>query len=230
MDLLKTAVVDITTLVATCHALKSSPIEDGGGLQHKLRGRLRREFKRGTIAYIEVLARTRRGAVDDALLAKCRVAAEQQLPHALVQQALLRRIMGSEAGSLGGMAATRQDLWRLASMAIHLSIGMAALRGSVALADADPAEAAAARLRRRLRKALIAYARATLRAKSAKAGSIVKAREAATAEIEPQGAVEAERLAHFESRADPTLSVVRQGVTKPLLDLTLDWRRLAPVP
>lgn len=228
MDLLKTAVVDITTLVATCHALKSSPVAEGRGLQHKLRGRLRRELKRGTIAYIDVLARTRRGAVDDALLAKCRVAAEQQLPHALVQQPLLGRIMGSEAGSLEGMAATRQDLWRLASVAIHLSGGMAALRGAVAWVDADPADALASRLRRRLRKALIAYARATLRTKSAKAGSIAKARDAAMAEIGSRGAAEAERLAHFESRADPALTVVRQGVMKPLLDLALDWRRLAP--
>lgn len=230
MDLLKTAVVDITTLVATCHALKSSPVEDGGGLQRKLRGRLRRELKRGTIAYIDVLARTRRGAVDDALLAECRVAAEQQLPYALVQQPMLSRIMGCEAGSLEGMAATRQDLWRLASVAIHLSIGMAAMRGAVAWVDADPADALATRLRRRLRKALIAYARATLRTKSAKAGSIVKAREAAMTEIGPRGAAEAERLAHLEAGADPALTIVRQGVTKPLLDLALDWRRLVPVP
>jgi hypothetical protein len=27
MDLLRTAVVDVTTMVATCHALKSSPAE-----------------------------------------------------------------------------------------------------------------------------------------------------------------------------------------------------------
>ena len=188
MDLLKTAVVDITTLVATCHALKSSPVEDGGGLQHKLRGRLRREFKRGTIAYIDVLARTRRGAVDEALLAKCRVAAEQQLPHALVQQPIDIPYAELPAFPVLGVAATRQDLWRLASVAIHLSIGMAAMRGAVAWVDADPADALASRLRRRLRKALIAYARATLRTKSAKAGSIVKARDAAMAEIGPQGA------------------------------------------
>lgn len=52
MDLLRTAVVDITKLVATCHALKSSPGEGDLAVQRKRRGRLRREIKRGTVAYI----------------------------------------------------------------------------------------------------------------------------------------------------------------------------------
>ena len=125
MDLLRTAVVDITTLVATCHALKSLPSEGETVLQRKPRNRLRRDLKRGAVAYIDALARTRRGALDDALLCRCRVAAEKQMPHALAQQDLLVRIMVSEAGSLDGLAAARQDLWRLAHMAIYLSSGMA---------------------------------------------------------------------------------------------------------
>ena len=44
MDLLSAAVVDITTLVATCHALKSSPAEGVLVLQHKLRNRLHRDL------------------------------------------------------------------------------------------------------------------------------------------------------------------------------------------
>lgn len=69
--------VDVTTLVATCHGLHSGPAEDGDGLQCKLRSRLLRDIKRGTVAYIDALARTRRGVVDDALLAKCRVSGER---------------------------------------------------------------------------------------------------------------------------------------------------------
>jgi len=224
MDLLRTAVVDITTLLATCHALKSLPSEGETVLQRKPRSRLRRDLKRGAVAYIDALARTRRGAVDDALLCRCRVAAEQQMPHALAQRALLARIMVSEAGSLDGLAAARQDLWRLAHMAIHLSSGMATLRRSSAFVDAKSTYAMAGRLRRRFRKALVAYARAALRTKAPKGRLIVKAREAALAEIGPRGAAEAERLADLEVGADQTHNVIRQGVTRPLLDLALDWQ------
>lgn len=228
MDLLTTAVVDITTMVATCHALKSSPAEGDLVLQRKLRNRLRRDIKRGTVAYIDALARTRRGVVDDALLRKCRVSAEQQMPQALAHQEPLGHIMANEAGSLDGLAAARQDLWRLAHMAMYLSSGMAILRESAALVHAKRTDALAGRLRRRLRKALIAYARAALRTRAPKGRLVVKAREAALAEIGPRGAAEAERLADFEAGADTALSVIRQGVTRPLLGLAIDWQRHAP--
>lgn len=61
MDLLRTAMVDVAKLVATCYALKSGPAEDGEELQRKLRRRLRRDIKRGTVAYIDTQARIRRG-------------------------------------------------------------------------------------------------------------------------------------------------------------------------
>jgi hypothetical protein len=228
VDLLRTAVVDITTLVATCHALKSSSTEGALTLQRKLRNRLRRDIKRGTLAYIDALARTRRGFTDEALLVKCRLAAEQQMAHALAQQDLLGRFMASEAGSLDGLPAARQDLWRLAHMAICLSGGVAALRGSATMEDRKLADALAGRLRRRFRKALIAYARAALRTKAPRGRLIAKAREVALAEIGPQGASEVERLAGIEAGTVPPLTVIRQGVTKPLLDLALDWQLRGP--
>jgi len=117
MDLLTTAVVDIITMVATCHALKSGPTEGEVVLPRKQRNRLRRDIKRGTVAYIDVLARTRRGMVDDGLLCKCRMASEHQMPQALAHQESLGHTMASEAGSLDGLVAARQDLWRLAHMA-----------------------------------------------------------------------------------------------------------------
>jgi hypothetical protein len=146
------------------------------------------------------------------------------MPRALAHQELLGRIMANEAGSLDGLAAARQDLWRLAHVAIHLSAGMAALRASANSVDAKSADVLAGRLRRRFRKALIAYARATLRTKAPKGRLIVKAREAAMVEIGPRGAAEAERLADVEAGADPERALLRQGVTKPLLDLALDWK------
>ncbi len=228
MDLLMTAVDDVTTLVATPHALKSGPAKDGEGRQRKLRSRLRRDIKRGTVAYIDALARTRRGGVDDALLAKCRMAAERQLAHAIAHQDLLGRILPSEAGALDGVAAARQDLWRLAHLAIHLSAGMVSLRRSAVLVDSKPAVDMAARLRRRFRRALIAYARTALRAKGPKGRLVDQARGAALAEIGTRGAAEAERLADLEAGGAGESTVLRDGVAKPLLDLALDWQRAGP--
>jgi hypothetical protein len=113
-------------------------------------------------------------------------------------------------------------------MAIYLSSGMATLRESVALVHAKSADALAGGLRRRLRRALIAYARAALRTKAPKGRLVVKAREAALAEIGPRGAAEAELLADIEAGADPALSVIQQGVTRPLLGLAIDWQRHEP--
>jgi hypothetical protein len=225
MDLLRTAVVDITTLVATCHALKSVPVDGDLGMHRKLRNRVQREIKRGTVAYIDALARTKLGVVDRALLVACRVAAERQMPRAISKQELLGRIMGSEAGSLDGLAAARQDLWRLAHMAIYLRIGIATLTESGDSVDCKAVRSLAARLRRRIRKALVAYARVSLSTKERKGQSIAAAREAALAEIGKRGAAEAERLSAIESGGDPAHTVIGSGVTKPLFDLAVDWQR-----
>lgn len=224
MDLLRAAVVDITTLVAACHALKSSPVEGGPSLQHKLRGRLRRELKRGTVAYIDTLARTKRGGVDAALLGACRRAAEQQMTQAIAHEHLLNQVMANEPGSLDGFVAARLDLWRLAHMTACLRMGTTTLRKSGASGNAKSVGSLAARLRRRFRKAFIAYARASLRGKEPKGHLIAKAREAALARIGKRGAAEAERLSDFEAGADPARSVIRLGVTKALFDPALDWR------
>jgi hypothetical protein len=232
MDLLRTAVVDITTLVATCHACHACHANTGDGeqrLRPKWRDRLRQELKRATVAYIDALARSRRGVVDAALLNKCRLAAEQHMAHALAKQALLGRIMASEAGSLDGLAAARQDLWRLAHAAVFLGSGVAALRAAVNRADAKAADVLATHLRRRLRKALTAYARAALRSKATQGRLVINARDAALAQIGSRGNAEAEGLAKLEAGVEPPLSVIRLGVAKPLMDLTLDWReRMTP--
>jgi hypothetical protein len=232
MDLLSTAVVDITTLAATCHALARRPDEEGAAVPPKLRRRLRREIKRGTVAYIDTLARARRSAPDDALLVACRIAAEQAMALALEHQALLREILLGEAGSLDGLAATRQDLWRLAHLAIHLRLGVAAMHGGRSAVHTKALDKLAGRLRRRLRKALIAYARATLRRKPPHGQRVVSARRAALAEIGQGGATLAERLADLESHdavgREAGQAQLRLGVCRPLLDLALDWQAAAP--
>lgn len=224
MDLLRTAVVDITTLVSTCHVLGSSPVDEVPAMKPRLRKRLRQEIRLGTVAYIDTLARARRGVVDDGLLAACRMAAEVHMVRSLRHQDLLSRTLASQPGALQGVAAARQDLWRLAHMAIYLRLGLAALRESGAWADVRPDQKAATGLRRRLRKALIAYARVILRGDGAKPGAIVEARQAAWAEVGERGAAAAQRLADVEAGGAAAHTVIQAGVSQPLRDLALDWR------
>ncbi len=225
MDLLKTAVVDIAMLVSTVHALTSEAFESDSAMQPKLRHRLRREIRRGTLVYIDTLARTRQGRVDDALLAACRVAAERRMTRAIGDQDRLRRIMARAPGSLDGLAAARQDLWRLAHLVICLRIGALALQDAGGSVDVEFASALAGRLRRRLRSALTAYAKVTLRANGTQGRLIGTARAAAWAEIGKRGAAEAERLADIEAGVEAGHGVIRRGVSQALLDLSLDWRR-----
>jgi hypothetical protein len=230
MDLLGAAVIDITTLVATCHALAAGPADGDLALQRKRRQRLRRQIKRGTVAYIDALARTKRGVVNEVLLAACRVAAERQMAAAIRHQDLLRRIMAGEPGSLDGLAAARQDLWRLAHMTIYLRIGMAALLEAGDPAARKSAGAASARLRRRLRKALIAYARASLRPGQPRGQLIAAARAAAIAEIGRPATADAEHLAAIEAGSGDRQTILRLGLVKPLIDLFLDWHTGRPAP
>lgn len=105
------------------------------------------------------------------------------MAHAMAHEHLLTQVMPNEPGSLDGFVAARQDLRRLAYMTIYLRMGTATLRKSGASRDARSAGSLAGRLRRRYRKALVAYARASLRAKEPKGDLIAKSHEAALAQI-----------------------------------------------
>jgi hypothetical protein len=229
MDLLHTAVVDITTLLATCRACQDSRPDAAHGaptLSRPRRLRLRAEIKRATLAYIDTLARSRQGGVDEALLCRCRLAAEAQMAGALAQQPLLCRIIASEAGALDGLAAARQDLWRLANLAGHLAGGIAAWVAATPGAEVRRAAKPAARLRRRLRKALTAYARAILQSRPGPGRLIIKARLAALAAIGKRGSAAAETLADLEVGTADTPAALQQGVARPLRDLRLDWQAM----
>lgn len=110
MDLLRTAVIDIATLVATSRAVRTSRLEGELAEHGKLRSRLRDDLRRGTTAYIDTLARSKRGEMDGQLLDACRCAAEQQMPRAMRYREELNRLMSSQPGVLDGVAAARQDL------------------------------------------------------------------------------------------------------------------------
>lgn len=221
MDLLTTAVVDITTLVASRHALRAAVGAELPAAERRLHKALRRELRRGALAYVDELARARRGIVDAKLLAACRLAAERELPRARGQQESLSRMLASQPGALAGVAAARNDLWRLAHLATRLRYLVAALREAGRWDGAARARRAATTLRRRLRKALAAYARVLLVAEGA--GGLVDARQAAGSAIGARGATAAAHLASIGEQLPPPLPQAGGDVVAALHDLALDW-------
>lgn len=230
MDLLCTAVVDITTLTATCRALARRPVAGELRVRRKLRDKLCKELRRGVDAYIDTLARSKRAGLNGRHLASCRAAAEAHMTRALRHERALSQLMSTTPGSLLGVAAARQDLWRLAHLAIHLRQGVAALRASVGNVVEQAARKSGSRLRRRLTRALIAYARVCQRDSDNEDHMIVVARKAALSTIGARGTAEADGLGRIEATVGATLAVIRLGVVNPLADLVLDWNPLADAP
>ncbi len=223
MDLLRTAVVDITTLTATYRALTHGPLAGTLGLRHRLRDKLRTELKRGVEAYIDALARSKHGVVDIDRLAAYRVAAEREMPRALRHQADLARLMTTAPGALFGVAAARQDLWRLANMAIHLRQGVAAMQAARGDGDRKPLKSAGSLLRRRFTRGLIAYARASQRISDSDSHMLIAARKAALLAMGKRATAQAASLGQREADEGEAHTAIRSGVVKPLTDLVLDW-------
>lgn len=219
LALLHEAVVDITTL-ACLHAALRDGAQRGAADKPRPRRALRREIHSATLAYIDLLARVRPRDVDAGLLRACRVAAEQQMPRALGQQDRLASWLMTHPGGLEGLAAARQDLWRLAQLALRLRLGTSALLAVDAFGAIDPAQDWAARLRRRLRQALVAYARQLL----GHPGDLAGARRAARALLGRRAAGPARRLARLESAFDLQPAHCRLGLEQALRHLELDWQ------
>lgn len=225
MDALQTAIVDLTQLIATCHALRRpSPSEHAGegDFRDRERRRLRAEFRRATTAYLKTLARREDGVFDDEALAACRVAAEEQMPRALAKARDLAALMNGETGSLGKLSAVRNDLWRLSHISIRLRQGVTALRHGNAGLDVQAADKAARRLQRHVRQALLSYALANLRSKKTSRG-VAEARVAALARVDTRCLEDAESLTALESRIEGAQPLIGHGVYRALQDLGLDW-------
>jgi hypothetical protein len=110
-------------------------------------------------------------------------------------------------------------------MAIYLHCGMATLRQSPTLVEGESADLLAVRLRRRLRKALVAYARRLFEPRHPSDACSWRHVQPHWLRSAPRGPAQAERLAHIEFGADQAHPVIRHGVTMPLSDLELDWQR-----
>lgn len=230
MDWLRTAVVDITTLTATYRALTHGLLVGNLGRRHRLRDKLRAELKRGVVAYIDALARSKHGVVDAGRLASYRLAAEYEMPRALAQQGELCHLMKTAPGSLFGVAAARQDLWRLAHMALQVRQGVAALQAARGERDRKSIKKSGALLRRKFVRGLIAYARASQRICDGDGHMIIVARKAALLAIGKRATADAQSLGQLEADVGVTHTLIRTGVVKPLADLVLDWGELQTWP
>jgi hypothetical protein len=224
MDPLRSAVLDISRLVATCRALKLRTLAFEPPDRQALHDTLRREVRRGARAYIDTLVRTRQGAVDEARLIACRLAAEQHMPLAIAHEELLCLLVAGEAASLDGLSASQRDLLRLAKLCLQLRVGKAIRLDPSAWADAKSATSLASSLRRRTGKALAAYARAMLKTKLTRGQMIAVARAAALAEIGPRGAAQAERLADAAAGGDAEQGATVRVAVNAVFDLGLDWQ------
>ena len=218
LALLHEAVVDITILACLHAALRERPHGDVSDPPRPRRA-MRHEVHGATLAYIDVLARARTRDVEAGLLQACRVAAEQQMPRALGQQARLASWLMARPGGLQGLAAARHDLWRLAHLALHLRLGTMALRACDTGSATDRPRDPAARLRRRLRKALVAYARQLL----AQPADLAGARQAALQMLGRRAVGLARRLARIEAALELQPARLRLGLLQPLRYLELDW-------
>ena len=152
------------------------------------------------------------------------------MPRALRHQADLGRLMKTAPGSLFGVAAARQDLWRLAHMAIHLRQGAAAIQAARGDLDRQSIKKAGTLLRRRFTRGLIAYARASQRISDSDSHMMVDARKAALLAIGKRATAAAANLGQLEADGDATHTLIRSGVVKPLADLVLDWGQLETGP
>jgi len=227
VDLLQDAVVDITMLVSTVQALRHAHAEAASPHDARRHERLRKEVRQAALAYIDKLARAKRGQVDTRLLVACRLAAEQAMPHALRHQVRLADLLASQPYGLRGAAAARQDLWHLALIMNHLRMGTTALRQAGAWLKTDPPARWASRLRRRLRRAVAAYGSDLLRDAGAGPMRVLSARQAAWRAV-GKGLADAQRLARMEHVRNLEPALIRQGVWRPLRDLMLDWQATPP--
>jgi hypothetical protein len=221
MELLETAVVDVTLLMATSRALRAR--RGDGPAPLRGRRRIRDELRRGAVAYLRTLLRGEQQMPGAALLAASRVAAEGKMPRSIAAADGLRAMMASQPGALAGFASTRHDLWRLAHMAIHLRHGASNLAVQATDADTRELHKTSRRLGKRLRKSLVAYVRTCMRVDGENVDVLGAARRAAVGELGAWSATDAATLAHRESDLGVRRHEIEIGVSRALSDLLTDW-------
>lgn len=221
MEHLKAAALDVTLLVTTIRALAIDHGEETKD-QRKARKRWAGELKRAVGGYLAALWRSEDARFGDSALARCRVAAEREMSHAMRDRILIKAILEHQPQGLTGYVTARNDLWRLAHVIVHLRAARQLLENHGGGAVASSRRSPGRRLQRRLRRAMSDYARSLMR--SARPGlAIMAARQSAVARLDDGGVAIAEKLLHAASRFEEALRPIDDGVVRPLQALLADW-------
>jgi hypothetical protein len=218
MDLLKAAAVDITLLVITARSLAASRADEPDP-HRKSRKRWAGEVKRAVAAYQAALWRSDDARFDAAAIARCRVAAEREMPLALLDREQIKAALGHQADALAGYTSARNDLWRLAHVIVNLRGVRRLLAGGKTSHLVEPRRSAGRRLQRRLRRAMTDYTRALLREAGHAHSAVATARQAAGSRLDQRCFACAAEL----TRATVAQSSVEDGVVRPMRAIADDW-------
>ena len=223
MDLIETAVVDLTMLIATCRVLRVHQKDRERGARPEWQRGLRGEIRRGTKSYLGTLAHSSPGDVDSEVLARCRVAAEREMKKALQAAPALCQLMNTESGALSGFTAVRHDLWRLSRIAMHLPRLADAWRHTPAKSHRRAAQAAIERLQRNLRRAWVGYARACMRSPARSEHVANDGRRGALSRLPERCFTDAERLLRWMGQDQAGATEIERCLVQPLRDIATDW-------
>jgi hypothetical protein len=220
LDPLKTATVDLSLLVVTARALAVGAARESRD-QRRERKRWVREIRHAVVAYLEVLWRNEDARFDAAALARCRHAAQAEMPTAVLGQPRIAQRLRVQDRALDGYASVRNDLWRLAHLVVKLrGVRRVLMRQSQSRLVA-PRTSPGKRLQRSLRRAMSAYTRKALRSTSAHE-AVAGARRDASAFLDERCLRWAEALAEIAQ----VRSATELGVVRPLQALAKDWARV----
>ena len=219
MQELEVAMVDITLLIATCRAARELRAHAMSAHLRAHWHHLCTEVKRATLAYVNAFSQA-----DNATVAACRAAAEREMPGALASPHELRALLEREPGWIDGSTVVRVDLSRLCHLEIRMSEA-GADTGSLTDRRRRRVEKASQYVQQRLRWAILAYARASLRGPGEYA--IHRARNAAAGQLDGHCVDAVARLARSPGVGRGPLSLIQRGVARPLRRLRKDWKDVA---
>ena len=218
MDALKTAAVDITLLVIAARALGAQRTQEtqAHDRPHK---RWAKQIRRALAAYQRALWRSDDARFDAAALARCRVAAEHEMPLAVQSQAHIKDLLEGRTEALEGYASARNDLWRLAHVVVNLRGVRSRLARGATSGLVGPRRSPGRRLQRGLRRVMTEYTRELLQEPGDGRSAIKAARRAAGDRLDGRC---------FEFAADlmrvaAVASAVEDGVLRPMQAIAEDW-------
>ena len=221
MEHLKSAALDVTLLVTTVRALGADDANEALD-QRKARKRWAGELKRAVAGYLAALWRSDDAQFDVLALNRCRVAAEREMKHALRDRTRIKAILEQQPQGLAGYVTARNDLWRLAHVIVHLRAARLLLERHGFEAVASSRRSPGRRLQRRLRRAMLDYARSLMR--SAGPGLATMAgRQSAVARLDARSFEGTDKLLQATADFETARRLVEDGVVRPMRAIVEDW-------